>query len=129
MKFIIVIILFAALAIYISGELQSDNEFISLYVNWVIILVLINLLVSSFIYLFTHSVKRGKGNIGIKGKIGRRGIEGDSDFCNFCQTYNQQRTTTPKYQNLEEIPVLANTFDEKTLNSISSEISAKIAGE
>lgn len=84
MKFIIIIILFASLAIYVSGQLQSNNEYISLYVNWVILLVLINLLISSFIYLFTHSVKSGRGNQGIRGKIGRRGPEGDPGYCNFC---------------------------------------------
>ena len=86
MKLLLVIILFAAMAIFITQKLNTKNEFISMYVNWVILLVVINLLVSTFIYLFTHSVKSGNGNQGVRGKIGRRGDEGEPDFCNFCKT-------------------------------------------
>ena len=84
MKFIIILLIFAGLAFYTSQKLQSDNPIISLYMNWVITLIAVNLLISLFIYLFTHSVKKGKGNRGVRGKVGRRGEEGDSDFCNFC---------------------------------------------
>lgn len=84
MKLLLVIILFAAMAIFITQKLNTNNEFISMYTNWVILLVVINLLVSTFIYLFTHSVKKGNGNQGVRGKLGRRGEEGDPDFCNFC---------------------------------------------
>ena len=84
MNFIIILLIFAGLALYISQKLQSDNAIISLYINWVITLIAINLLISLFIYLFTHSVKKGKGNKGVRGQIGRRGEEGDSDYCNFC---------------------------------------------
>lgn len=84
MKLLLFILLFSALAIFISQKLNTNNEFISMYVNWVIFLVVINLLISTFIYLFTHSVKKGNGNKGVRGKIGRRGEEGKPDFCNFC---------------------------------------------
>ena len=84
MKLLLFILLFSALAIFISQKLNTNNEFISMYVNWVIFLVVINLLVSTFIYLFTHSVKKGNGNKGVRGNIGRRGEEGKPAFCNFC---------------------------------------------
>ena len=34
---------------------------------------------------FTHSVKKGNSNAGVRGKIGRRGDEGEPDYCNFCK--------------------------------------------
>lgn len=86
MKLLLFILLFSGLAIFTSQKLKTSNEFVSMYVNWVILLVIINLLVSTFIYLFTHSVKNGNGNQGVRGKIGRRGEEGTPDFCNFCKT-------------------------------------------
>ena len=64
---------------------KSNNEFIAMYVNWVILLVAVNLIIATFIYLFTHSVKKGNGNQGVRGKIGRRGEEGEPDYCNFCK--------------------------------------------
>lgn len=84
MKFILIIIFFAATAFYVTNKLKTDNEFLSLYVTWSTTLVLINLLVTLFIYMFTHSVKNSKGNVGVKGKIGRRGEEGKPKYCNFC---------------------------------------------
>ncbi len=84
MNFIVILLIFSAAAFYTSQKLQSDNPIISMYMNWVITLIAVNLLISLFIYLFTHSVKKGKGNKGIRGQMGRRGEEGDSDFCNFC---------------------------------------------
>ena len=41
----------------ITQKLNTNNEFISMYTNWVILLVVINLLVSTFIFI-THSVKK-----------------------------------------------------------------------
>ena len=89
MKFIIILLIFSGLAFHTSQKLKSDNPIISLYMNWVITLIAINLLISVFIYLFTHSVKKSKGNQGVRGKVGRRGEEGDSDYCNFCVPLSQ----------------------------------------
>ena len=85
MKLLLFIILFSALAVFTAQKLTSNNEFISMYANWIILLLVINLLVAIFIYLFTHSVKKGNGNPGVRGKIGRRGEEGEPDYCNFCK--------------------------------------------
>ena len=85
MKLLLFIILFSVLAVVGSQKLKSNNEFIAMYVNWVILLVAVNLIITTFIYLFTHSVKKGDGNQGVRGKIGRRGEEGEPDYCNFCK--------------------------------------------
>ena len=89
MKLLLFIILFSILAVFGSQKLKSNNEFIAMYVNWVILLVAVNLIITTFIYLFTHSVKKGNGNQGVKGKMGRRGEEGDTDFCNFCKSLEE----------------------------------------
>tara|TARA_B100000123_G_scaffold167060_1_gene123781 strand:- start:3346 stop:3609 length:264 start_codon:yes stop_codon:yes gene_type:complete len=84
MKYIIILIIFAVAAYYTTGKLKSNNPQITMYVTWVTTLITVNLLVSTFIYMFTHSVKNSQGNKGIRGKVGRRGPEGKPDFCNFC---------------------------------------------
>ncbi len=84
MKYIIILIIFAGVAFYTSGKLKSDNPLVTMYVSWVTTLVTLNLLISTFIYMFTHSVKNSNGNQGVRGKVGRRGPEGKPDFCNFC---------------------------------------------
>jgi hypothetical protein len=83
-------------------------------------LVLINVLVSTFIYLFTHSVKNGRGNNGVRGKMGRRGEEGDSDFCNFCENIVEQNIDTQNMNTLQDIPVLKKTFSRKQIESLRS---------
>ena len=86
MKYIVVLIFIAVVAFGITGKLKTDEPLVSMYVTWVTTLVAINILVSIFIYMFTHSVKNSTGNEGVKGKVGRRGPEGKSAYCNFCDS-------------------------------------------
>jgi hypothetical protein len=83
MKFILALIFIASVAFYITGKLKSDNPVITMYVTWITTLITINILVTTFIYMFTHSVKNSDGNKGVRGNVGRRGEEGESDFCKF----------------------------------------------
>ncbi len=84
MNFVISLLIIGGAAFYIVGRLQTDVPVLNLYVTWITTLIALNLLVSLFIYSFTHNVKNSRGNQGIRGKVGRRGNEGDPDFCNFC---------------------------------------------
>jgi len=36
-----------------------------------------------FLYFFTHQIKKKPGEIGLPGKIGPRGYEGESEECKF----------------------------------------------
>lgn len=83
MKYIIVLIFIAAVAFSATGKLKTDEPLVSMYVTWVTTLVALNILVSTFIYMFTHSVKNSDGNTGVRGKVGRRGPEGKPGYCKF----------------------------------------------
>jgi hypothetical protein len=85
MNFLIFIILVAGASFYASSMIKpGDNNLISFYVTWAVILISLNLIVTLFIYLFSHGIKNSEGNKGVRGKRGRRGKEGKSDFCNLC---------------------------------------------
>lgn len=87
MNFLVFIIIVAATSFYYSGKLKSENTlFLNFFVTWVTTLIALNLLISLFIYLFSHSVKKADGNEGVRGMRGRRGPEGKSETCKFrCQ--------------------------------------------
>ena len=84
MNFLIFIILVAGVSFYYSGQIKSSKDpLIPFFVTWVTTLIALNLLVALFIYMFSHSVKKATGNLGVRGMRGRRGPEGDSDICKF----------------------------------------------
>ena len=83
MNFIIVLIIFSFVAFYVSSMLVKGDEILTMFSTWSLTLIIINLLVALFIYIFTHSVKNSKGNVGLRGKVGPRGEEGKSENCKF----------------------------------------------
>ena len=84
MNFLIVLITIGVACSYANSQIQKLNEPLLLYyATWVTILISLNVLVSVFIYLFTHSLKENPGNTGIRGKTGIRGEEGKSQYCDF----------------------------------------------
>ena len=61
MNFIVVIILIAIAVYYASGQIGNVQEpLLLMYITWTTILISLNILVSVFIYLFSHSIKNSK---------------------------------------------------------------------
>ena len=84
MNFIFVLIAIGIACYYANGQIKNiDNPLLMLYITWVTVLIFLNILVSIFIYLFSHSVKSTQGNEGIRGKTGIRGDEGPEEYCQF----------------------------------------------
>lgn len=84
MNFIFVLIAIGIACYYANGQIQNiEDPLLMLYITWVTTLIALNIIVSVFIYLFSHGVKSSKGNQGIRGKVGLRGEEGDAEYCKF----------------------------------------------
>ena len=84
MKFLIFLVLVAVAVFYVSGKINDANEpLVTFFVTWTTTLIILNLLIGFFLYQFTHSIKSAQGNKGLKGRLGRRGPEGDSDYAKF----------------------------------------------
>lgn len=84
MNFIIIIILMGIAVYYTTGQLKNiEDPLLLTYITWVSVLIGLNIIVSIFIYLFSHSVKQTKGNTGIRGLTGIRGDEGTPEYCKF----------------------------------------------
>lgn len=84
MYFLIVLFLVLGFSFYMSGQISDVNEpLIGYYVTWATTLIALNVLISTFIYMFTNSVQQSEGNEGVRGKVGRRGPEGRPDYCKF----------------------------------------------
>ena len=84
MKTIIVLIIIAVAALFFSGKMRSNgNKYALLYTSWATSLLFINIIMAFFLYIFNHRVKNNPGEVGLKGKIGPRGEEGESEICKF----------------------------------------------
>ena len=84
MKTIIILIVLAVAAIYFSNQLKGGgNKYSVLFVSWATSLLFFNIFISFFLYLFTHQIKKNQGEVGIKGKMGPRGKEGEPEICKF----------------------------------------------
>ena len=67
-----------------SAQIKGvEDPLIAYYVTWATTLISLNVLISTFIYMFTNSVQKSEGNEGVRGKVGRRGLEGRPDYCKF----------------------------------------------
>lgn len=84
MYFLIVLFLVLGFSFYMSAQIKGvDDPLIAYYVTWATTLISLNVLISTFIYMFTNSVQKSEGNEGVRGKVGRRGPEGRPDYCKF----------------------------------------------
>ena len=84
MYFLIVLFLVLGFSFYMSSQISDVNDpLIGYYVTWATTLISLNVLISTFIYMFTNSVQQSEGNEGVRGKVGRRGPEGRPDYCKF----------------------------------------------
>ena len=85
MRIVIFFLIILVVAFYIAGQIQDvKNKYVIMYSSWAVGLIFSNFLIGMFLYAFRHSVINSGGQPGLKGKMGRRGVEGPSDFCNFC---------------------------------------------
>tara|TARA_B110000027_G_C15845687_1_gene180419 strand:- start:41 stop:313 length:273 start_codon:yes stop_codon:yes gene_type:complete len=88
MNFIVVLIAIGVAVFYANQQIKTIEEpLLLLYVTWVTVLIALNILISIYIYLFSHSIKESPGNKGIRGAIGIRGEEGKSAYCPFPKRY------------------------------------------
>lgn len=84
MYFLIVLFIVLGLTFYMTSQISDANDpLVGYYVTWATTLISLNVLIATFIYMFTNSVKQSEGNQGVRGKVGRRGPEGRPDFCKF----------------------------------------------
>ena len=84
MKFLIFLVIVAIAVFYVGGKINDANEpLVTYFVTWTTTLIVLNLLIGFFLYQFTHSIKSAKGNQGLKGRLGRRGPEGDPEYADF----------------------------------------------
>ena len=84
MKTIIILIILLGVALFYSGKLkQGGNKYAVLYVSWSSSLLFFNIFMAFFLYIFTHQIKKRPGEIGLKGKMGPRGYEGEPEECKF----------------------------------------------
>ena len=84
MKFLIFLVLVAVAVFYVGGKIKSTEEpLVTFFVTWTTTLIILNLLIGFFLYQFTHSIKSAQGNQGLKGRLGRRGPEGDPEYAEF----------------------------------------------
>ena len=84
MKTIIILIIIAVIALYFSGQLRGNgNKYALIYTSWATSLLFFNIFIAFFLYTFNHRVKNNLGEVGLKGKIGPRGEEGESEICKF----------------------------------------------
>ena len=82
MKIIIILVIISIAALYISGNLSSGGNKYSI-LSWATSLLFFNIFMAFYLYFFTHQIKKKSGELGLPGKIGPRGYEGDSEYCNF----------------------------------------------
>lgn len=85
MRIIVFFLIILLAAAYIGSQIvHVKNPYVVYYTTWAFGLILANFLIGLFLYSFRHSVLSADGQPGLKGKIGIRGEEGESEFCNFC---------------------------------------------
>lgn len=73
-----------AVALIYSGKLkEGGNKYAVLYVSWSTSLLFFNIFMAIFLYTFNHKIKNRPGEIGLPGKMGPRGYEGESEICRF----------------------------------------------
>ena len=85
MRIIVFFVIILIAAGYIGSQIkQVKNENVIIYFSWAFGLILLNVLIGFFLYVFRHSILNTSGQPGLKGKMGRRGEEGTPGYCDFC---------------------------------------------
>ena len=102
MRIVVFFLIILLAAAYIGSQIvHVKNPYVVYYTTWAFGLILANFLIGLFLYSFRHSVLSADGQPGLKGKIGIRGEEGDSEFCNFCLSSNELDNMNDYFHNTD----------------------------